>query len=87
MKSEIFFNAIKNRNRLKFLYGFSEIILEPYYVTMNKLGKKVIFGRINNSPEVKMFEYEKIFNLRVLELSKFSPIIPIMPVWNENPIA
>ncbi|PJA95349.1 MAG: hypothetical protein CO129_12215 [Ignavibacteriales bacterium CG_4_9_14_3_um_filter_34_10] len=80
MKSEIFFNAIKNRNRLKFLYGFSEIILEPYYVTMNKLGKKVIFGRINNSPEVKMFEYEKIFNLRVLELSKFSPIIPIMPV-------
>ena len=80
MKSEIFFNVIKNRNRLKFLYGFSEIILEPYYVTMNKLGKKVIFGRINNSPEVKMFEYEKIFNLRVLELSKFSPIIPIMPV-------
>jgi hypothetical protein len=80
MKSEIFFRAIKNRNRLKFLYGFSEVILEPYYITMNKMGKKVIFGRINNSPEVRMFEYEKIYNLRVLEMSKFSPIIPIMPV-------
>ncbi|GAB4130316.1 MAG: hypothetical protein Fur0015_04180 [Ignavibacteriales bacterium] len=80
MKSEIFFNAIRNRKRLKFIYGFREIILEPYYVTMNKQGKKVIFGRINNSQEVKMFEYENIYNLRVLEMSKFSPIIPIMPV-------
>lgn len=80
MKSEIFFNAIKNRNKIKFLYGFREIILEPYYVTVNKRGKKVVFGRVNNSQEVKMFEYEYIYNLHVLELSKFSPIIPLMAV-------
>lgn len=80
MKSEIIFNAIKNRKKLKFIYGFKEIIIEPYFVAVNRQGKKIIFGRINNSPEVKMFAYENIYNLHVLEFSKFSPIIPLMPV-------
>lgn len=78
MKSNIFSSAIHERRKLRFLYGMNEVELEPYYIARNKIGKKVIYGRVNNSNMVKMFEYDKIFNIRVLELSKFSPIIPIM---------
>jgi len=78
MKSEIFSFAINNRNQLRFLYGFSEVILDPYYITRDKMGKKVIYGRINNSSEVKRFEFDKIVNIRVLKSRRFSPVIPIL---------
>ncbi|MBU2491250.1 MAG: hypothetical protein KJ571_01395 [Bacteroidetes bacterium] len=81
MKTDIFNTAISSRNRLRFLYGLNEIELEPYYIAKNKTGKKVIFGRVNNSNEVKMFEYERIFNIKVLN-NKFSPIIPILASLN-----
>lgn len=80
MKSDIFSSAINNRNRVKFLYGLNEIVLEPYYITLNTFGKKVIFGRVNNTSEVKMFEYDRIFNIKILNFNRFSPIIPIMPI-------
>ena len=82
MKSLIFSSAITNRSRVRFLYGLSEITLEPYYITRNKRGKKVVYGRGNNSSEVKMFEYERIYNIKILNSNKFSPIIPILPVLN-----
>ena len=78
MKSNIFSSAINERRKLRFLYDMDEVVLEPYYIARNKTGKKVIYGRVNNSSMVKMFEYDKIFNIRVLQISKFSPIIPIM---------
>jgi hypothetical protein len=78
MKTEIFSFAINNRNQLRFLYGLSEVILDPYYITRDKTGKKVIYGRINNSSEVKRFEYDKIVNIRVLKSRRFSPVIPIL---------
>jgi hypothetical protein len=78
MKTEIFSFAINNRNQLRFLYGLSEVILDPYYITRDKAGKKVIYGRINNSSEVKRFEYDKIVNIRVLKSRRFSPVIPIL---------
>ena len=78
MKSEIFSFAISNRNQLRFLYGLSEVILDPYYITRNKSGKKVIYGRINNSSEVGRFEYDKIVNIKVLKSRRFSPVIPIL---------
>ncbi len=82
MKSLLFSTAIINRNRVKFLYGFSEIILEPYYVNRNKIGKKVLYGKVIDSNEIKMFEYEKICNIKILPRDKFSPIIPIIPRYN-----
>ncbi len=82
MKSLLFSSAIINRNRVKFLYGFNEIVLEPYYVNRNKNGKKVIYGKVIGSSEIKMFEYEKICNIKVLSWDKFSPIIPIIPRFN-----
>lgn len=82
MKTDIFNSAINNRFRLRFLYGLTEIVLEPYYITKNHFGKKVIFGRLNNSSEVKMFEYNKIFNIKVLNQNRFSPIIPLMSSYN-----
>lgn len=78
MKSEIFSFAINNRNQLRFHYGFNEIILDPYYIAREKSGKKVIYGRINNSSEIKKFDYDKIVNIRVLKHKRFSPVIPII---------
>ena len=77
MKTEIFIQAIKNRNNLQFLYGLKEINLEPYYVSRNKLGKKVIYGRLINSNEIKKFDYDKIANIRIINSFRFSPRIPI----------
>lgn len=82
MKTLLFSSAIFNRNRIKFLYGLHETILEPYYVGRNKTGKKVVYGRINGLNEVKAFEYEKISNIKILGYEKFSPIIPIVPLFN-----
>lgn len=82
MKSDIFTNAIANRYKLRFLYELDEIVLEPYFISKNKHGKKVIYGRINNSHKIGVFEYKKIFNVKVLNMHKFSPIIPIIRLMN-----
>ena len=80
MKTEIFKTAIKNRNRLKFLYGLDEFLSEPYYIMTDKNGNKVIYGKISGSSEIRKFAYNKIANIKVLEKRKFSPIIPIIPM-------
>lgn len=77
MKSTIFSDAINSRNKVRFLYGLTEITLEPYYLARNHFGKKVVYGRVNNSNIIKMFEYEKIFNIKVLDYQKFSAILPM----------
>lgn len=82
MKTEIFNSAILRRNKLKFLYKLNNVELEPYFLAINKYGDKVIYGRVNNSNNIKMFEFNKIFNIKVLESTKFSPIIPILPILN-----
>lgn len=80
MKTEIFRSAIRNRNRLKFLYGINEILIEPYYVMVEKSGSKVIYGKVFHSSEIKKFEYNRIANIKVLEKKRFSPVIPIIPM-------
>ena len=82
MKSEIFSSAIKSRKKLKFIYHLDQIELEPYYLSYNRNGKKVIYGRVNNTSNIQMFEFNKIFNIKVLDNTKFSPIIPILPILN-----
>jgi len=78
MKSQLFTSAIKNRNRVRFLYQLNEVVLDPYYITREKNGKMVIYGRTNNSKEVRKFEYDRIANIRILKSIRFSPIIPLM---------
>lgn len=78
MKTTIFNSAISKRSKIRFLYGMEEVILEPYYVSVNKKGKKVLFGKIKGSNTIKMFEFSNIYNIKILELNKFSPIIPIL---------
>ncbi|HCY75653.1 MAG: hypothetical protein IH620_00255 [Ignavibacterium sp.] len=80
MKTEIFETAIKNRNRLRFLYGLNEVLIEPYYLTVEKNGSKVIYGKVYQSSEIKKFNYGRIANIKVLEKRKFSPVIPIIPL-------
>ena len=77
MKTDIFIQAIRNRNNLQFLYGLQEVNLEPYYITKNTFGKKVIYGRLRSTNEIRKFEYDKIANIRILESFRFSPLIPI----------
>lgn len=82
MKTEIFNSAILKRQKLRFLYKLDPIELEPYFLAINRNGSKVIYGRVNNSSKIQMFEFNKIFNIKVLEHTKFSPIIPILPTLN-----
>lgn len=77
MKTDIFTHAIRKRNNLRFLYGLQEINLEPYYITKNRSGKKVIYGRLRNTNEIRKFEYDKIANIRIIKSFRFSPRIPI----------
>ena len=71
MKSLLFTSAIINRNRVKFLYGFEEVNLEPYYITRNKNGKKVLYGKLSSTNEIKMFEYDKMCNIKIFPLRNF----------------
>ncbi len=77
MKTDIFLRAIKNRQNLKFIYDLQEMTIEPYYVSRNRNGKKVIYGRLKSINEIRKFDYDKIANIRVIEAYKFSPLIPI----------
>ena len=78
MKTEIFSSAIHNRNKIRFLYGLNEVLLDTYYLSRERDGRKVIYGRAFNSSEIKKFEYQRISNIKVLKEIKFSPIIPIL---------
>jgi hypothetical protein len=77
VKTDIFIQAIRKRNNLRFLYGLQEVNLEPYYITKDRSGKKVIYGRLKNTNEIRKFEYDKIANIRIIESFRFSPRIPI----------
>jgi hypothetical protein len=77
MKTNIFISAIRNRNNLSFLYCASEVTLEPYYIAKDHTGKKVIYGRIKSTNEIRKFEYERIANIRVMNSARFSPLIPL----------
>lgn len=78
MKTKIFSEAISNRNQIRFLYGVNEVILEPYYITRDKNGKKVIYGRVLNSSEIKKFEYGLIANIKVFSNRRFSPRVNLI---------
>jgi len=77
MKTDIFIQAIRNRNNLQFLYGLQEVNLEPYYISKNTFGKKVIYGRVRSTNQIRKFEYNKIANIRIVHSLRFSPLIPI----------
>jgi hypothetical protein len=80
MKTEIFKRAIVCRNKLQFLYDLDQFSIEPYYIAVEKNGRKVIYGKLVNSSEVKKFDYKRIANIKILKTKKFSPVIPIIPM-------
>jgi len=82
MKTQIFNNAIKNREKIRFLYGMEEIILDPYFVALDKSGQKVIYGKPDFSNQVRKYEYKRIANIKILNRLRFSPIIPIISYIN-----
>lgn len=82
MKSEIFSQAIHNRNTIKFLYLLNEVTIDPYLISQDKSGKKIIYGKTYNSSEIKKFDFDKIVNIKVLKKNKFSPVIPIIVQMN-----
>lgn len=78
MKSLIFANAIQKRRRIKFLYELTENVIDPYYLTTEKNGNKVLYGRNSKSNEIKKFEFRRISNIKVMENISFTPVIPII---------
>lgn len=78
MKSQLFSYAISNRNQVKFLYYMNEIVLHPYYISREKSGRKVIYGRMPDSQVIRKYELGRIANLKIVNTMKFSPIIPLM---------
>lgn len=80
MKTEIFNSAIKNRNRLKFLYGLDEILIEPYYLTIERTAQKLFMEKFLIRSQIKKFNFSKIANIKVLDKKRFCPIIPIIPM-------
>jgi len=81
MKSEIFENAIFNRNQIRFLYGLNEIVLDPYFIGRES-GRKVIYGKLLNSSEIRKFKFYKIANIKIIGRIRFTPLIPIIPHIN-----
>ncbi len=82
MKTEIFSKAIYYRNMIKFLYFLNETVIEPYFISCEKTGKKYLYGRIPSSNHVKRFEFSAITNIKILGDKKFSPVIPIRNMPN-----
>lgn len=77
-KSDIFISAIKQRNEVQFLYKLRNVLFHPYYISKDKFGHKVLYGRVSNSQVIEKFEFKYMANIKVLNNKKFSPIIPIM---------
>lgn len=77
MKTEIFSRAILSKRKVKFYYGIDEQIIEPYIITKEFDGRKVIYGKLLSSHQIKRFEYGKISNIKVLKSNSFAPILPI----------
>jgi len=84
MKTKMFESAIRNRNRVSFIYGFDEVLMEPYYLTFKKNGSKVVYGKVFYSNEIKKFNFSKIANLKILEESRFAPIIQVISYIQET---
>ncbi|MFN3872993.1 MAG: hypothetical protein ACK4R9_08325 [Ignavibacterium sp.] len=80
MKTEIFRDAIKNRNKIRFYYGLYEWVVEPYYIARDRNGNKVLYAKISSTNEVKKFDFRKMANIKVFNNYKFSPVIPIIPM-------
>ena len=78
MKTKLFSYAISNRNQVRFLYYMNEIVLHPYYISKEKSGRRVIYGRTPDSNVIRKYELGRIANLKVVKSSRFSPIIPLM---------
>lgn len=77
MKSQIFTSAIYNRFQIRFLYGLQEIILDPYFLSYDQNGQKVIYGKTSYSNEIRKYEFSRIANIKILYRRRFSPILPI----------
>lgn len=77
-KTEIFSDAICKRNTIKFLYCLQEVTIDPYFISRDKFGKKVIYGKDFRSSIIKKFEFDKIMNIKIMGSARFSPIIPII---------
>ncbi|MCU7494695.1 MAG: hypothetical protein HF314_13615 [Ignavibacteria bacterium] len=77
MKSQIFTSAIYNRFKIKFLYGLQEVVLDPYFLSYDKNGQKVIYGKTYLSNEIKKYEFARIANIKILDRNRFSPVLPI----------
>lgn len=67
MKTLIFSGAIAKRNKITFWYSGESVEIIPFSISVNKNGKKILYGKHIKSNVLRMFEYNKICNIRVVE--------------------
>jgi len=77
-KSAIFISAIKERNEVQFLYKLKKVSFHPYYISKDRYGQKILYGRLSNTNVIEKFEFRYMANIKVLINKKFSPIIPMI---------
>ncbi|MBE2280569.1 MAG: hypothetical protein IAE91_09270 [Ignavibacteriaceae bacterium] len=82
MKTEKFLSAIHHRFRVKFYYSAQEFVVDPYLISFDKNGNKILYAKEKNSDVVKKFDYKGMCNLKVLTDERFVPAIPVIPVAN-----
>lgn len=73
MKSEILSKAIRNRNKIRFYYSMRQLVIDPYLISIDKEGRKTVYGKIDDSDIVQRFEFKKIYNIKVLANENFAP--------------
>lgn len=77
MKSDIFNSAIKEKKRLRFLYGAVEVYMDPYLILIDNAGKKTLYGYVTTTGTIAGFEYTRIANIHILDDEQNNPIIPL----------
>jgi hypothetical protein len=82
MKTQKFSEAINKRTCVRFFYGAQEMIVEPYMISYDKFGRKILYGRRRESDAIVKYEYRYISNIRVLTGERFAPAIPILPLYS-----
>ncbi|MBI5727531.1 MAG: hypothetical protein HY965_06740 [Ignavibacteriales bacterium] len=81
VKSEILSMAIREQVKVRFLYGFNEVVLDPYFILFEEDGTKAIYGMSSGSDDLRRFSCGKMANIKLLELH-FQPIVPVSPSYN-----
>lgn len=74
-------SAIQNKVQIRFLYGWREVVLDPYFILFEEDGTKAIYGMSSDSGSLCKFSFRKMLNIKLLSMH-FNPVVPVSPSYN-----